>query len=284
VGQRPTVSLIVPFAGPESSLRRLRKGLERVPRRRGDELIISDNRAHPIHTPAYARNQGAEQATGEWLVFIDADTVPEPGLLEAYFDPPPGPATAVLAGGIVDRAEPGSGLVARYVVARGQMSHATTLQRAGRGYAQTANCAIRREALMVVGGFAEHARAGEDADLCLRLLASGWELEERPAALVAHLARPTLGAWLGQLVRHGSGAAWLNRRWPGEFPAAGPAGLGRRLASHARQAIIGGLHGQWEQAGFAALDLVGACAFELGRLVPNTRGRVWPAGRAGTPD
>lgn len=271
MSRRPSVTLIVPFAGSDAELVELRRRLDCLALAPGDQVIVADNRSHPLHTPAFARNCGARGATGEWLVFIDADTVPQAGLLDGYFDPPPSPATAVLAGGIHDAQGDSPPLVARYVHARAQMGDSTTLQRAGRPYAQTANCAVRRSAFLAVGGFEERARAGEDADLCFRLAQAGWGLEQRPAASVRHLARRRFGGWLAQLVVHGSGAAWLERRWPGEFPAPPPGRFAARLARHLQAAVRAAARGRAEEAAFSLLDLAGACAFALGRLIPNLR-------------
>ena len=279
--RRPPASVIVPFRGSDAELRSLRERLERLVCDPGDEIIVADNRDDPIKTPAYARNRGAARATGEWLVFIDADATPEPELLEAYFDPPPGEEVAILAGSIRDAAAADAGLIARYAVAREQLSHAQTLERKGRPYAQTANCAIRGSAFAAVGGFDPTARAGEDADLCFRLVEAGWGLEMRPAAAVAHRPRATLRAWLTQLAVHGSGVAWLERRWPGEFVRPDFGALARRSARHATETGQALAHGDVEQAWFAALDLMGALAFSLGRRLPNRRPLVWRTPRRG---
>ena len=287
--QRPAVSVIVPFLGSEQELAEVRERLAALKLRADDELILSDNRLHPLHTPGFARNRGAQQARGEWLVFLDADTIPARDLLDAYFVPAPAESTAVLAGSVRDSAEPGGTWVARHSAARGHLDQNVTLRRAGTPYAQSVNCAIRRDAFDRMGGFAEKARAGEDADLCFRLYATGWRLEERPRAWAAHLGRSTLGKWLAQLLVHGSGAAWVEGRWPGEFPHAGARRLVARLARDAAHGLKALSRGSWEEARFALLDLVGALAFELGRLLPNTRhartrgGRgVWPGARSGT--
>jgi GT2 family glycosyltransferase len=286
VVERPSVSVVVPFAGSPAELARLLDALSRVARRPGDELIVADNRAagaspslgplaarlipaNGIRTPAYARNRGAREATATWLVFIDADTTPSPSLLDAYFDPRPEASTAVLAGGIVDVAS-GGGIAARHSVGREQMSERATLERAGRPYAQTANCAVLRSAFVAAGGFEETARAGEDADLCFRLALAGWGLERRPVAGVAHRTRETLPALLSQLVRHGSGAAWLNRRYPGEFAAPRPRELAARFARDGGAALAALRRGERDAAAMAALGIVTGCAFELGRLLPNT--------------
>ncbi len=288
---RPPVSVIIPFAGGTRELDRLVESLDTLERREDDELIVVDNRAagrggaaHPIPgkivlhrasaiaSPAFARNQGARVASGEWLVFIDADTRPSPRLIDEYFSPPPGPQTAVLAGGIIDVATD-RGLVARHDVARHRMSQKMTLRREGLPYAQTANCAVRRSAFKEVGGFEEQARAGEDADLCFRLQRAGWSLEERAAAWVEHEARRTLRACLGQNLLHGSGARWLNERYPGEFPTPGPRWLLVRTLRMLRQSLAALTAGDRQESAFVLLDLAEVSARDLGRLRSNSPAR-----------
>jgi GT2 family glycosyltransferase len=284
---RPRVSVIVPFSGSSSELAQLLQSLEALDRLGDDELIVVDNRrpaalpskttpperirlheANAIASPAFARNAGARLASSEWLVFIDADTRPRPGLLDAYFSPPPAKDTAVLAGGILDVAT-NSTLVARHDVARHRMSQENTLRRDGLPYAQTANCAVRRAAFNDVGGFDDLARTGEDADLCFRLQGAGWKLEERPSASVEHRARRTLRACLAQNVLHGSGVGWLDRRWPGEFPAPGPRWLLVRTLTMTRRALAALIRRDTEEAAFTLLDLAEVSARDLGRLIPN---------------
>jgi len=293
---RPAVTVIVPFAGSEAELANLLERLEGLELRPGDQIIVADNRAdnhrvpqnpnnvevvsaNAIPTPAFARNQAATRAAGEWLVFIDADTVPEPALLDAYFRPAPKSATGVLAGSVDDLAEQ-STLTARHAVARGRMSQETTLRQTSRPYAQTANCAVRRVAFEEIGGFAEAARAAEDADLCFRLQERGWALEARPDARVIHVSRSTPGQLIRQLMCHGSGAEWVNRRHPGTLPAPTAGELVKRLAHSLREVLTSAAQGEREHAGFALLDLVGTCAFELGRRRTNLRRRL-PSADAG---
>jgi GT2 family glycosyltransferase len=288
---RPAVSIVIPFTGTPDDLGRLAGDLQGLIREPNDELIIADNR-HPssaplpdtplppgtriaradrLPGPASARNSGAAVASRDWIVFIDADTRPDAGLLDAYFDPAPEARTGVLAGAIVDVAAR-STLLSRHDVARQRMSQNMTLRRRW-PYAQTANCAVRRAAFEAVGGFDEQAR-GEDADLCFRLFEAGWELEERTQARVEHLSRETFRPWLSQQLRHGRAAAWLNRRWPGEFPARGWRFLVNRLMHLGLQAVLALARGRTEEAGFTLLDLIRICAVEIGRLSPN-RPRRW---------
>jgi GT2 family glycosyltransferase len=278
---RPPVTVICPFAGGDDELDRAVAALAAVRVREGDEVLLADNRTPPrpgLHRGAaagrvevisapgpassyFARAVAARRARGEWLVFVDADTEPDPGLLDAYFAPPPGERTAVLAGGIEDWAAEAT-TTARYIAARRKLAQATTLARPGRPYAQTANCAVRRSAFEQAGGWPEPIRSGGDADLCWRLEDAGWALEERPAARVRHRNRATLRALLGQLQRHGAGMKWLDGRWPGAFPAPAPREYAGRFAMLAR----GIRH---DDPRFAAVDFLALWARDLGRLRAN---------------
>ncbi|HEX2016540.1 MAG TPA: glycosyltransferase family 2 protein, partial [Solirubrobacteraceae bacterium] len=203
---------------------------------------------------------------------------PHPNLIDAYFDPLPNDAVGVLAGEIVDVAA-NSSLAARYVVARRRMSQRVTLQRGRWGYAQSGNCAVRRAAFMTVGGFQDDIRVGEDADLCFRLTAAGWRVEQRPGARVDHPSPRTLGELIGQVAGHGRGVAWLNRRYPGSFPAARPRDLLRRVPHYLREAARALRLGEPEEVAFALVELACLYTFDLGRALPNRATRP-PGGRA----
>src|SRR5689334_3506194 len=269
---RPTVSVVVPFAGTTQDLSLLLAALAALELAPGDELIVADNRAdgqlvsgsaakivpaRGIRTPGFARNCGALSATGEWFVFIDADTRPTPSLLDAYFAPSPASGTAILAGGIRDMALRPT-LTSRHRVARGHLDQRVTMDRARWRYAQTANCAVRRSAFASIGGFAERARAGEDADLCFRLQDLGWAMEERRDAWVEHRSRETLSGLVRQLASHGSGAAWLDRRYPGSFPPPSPGEFAARTVHDLGEALSAASRGERTAAGFALLDVLGA--------------------------
>ncbi len=226
--------------------------------------------ATKIASSYYARNSGVAGGTGEWIVFLDGDVVPPPDLLRSYFDPVPMPGTGVLVGDIRD--EPVADTtspVSRYLALKASMAQANTWTDIEDPYAQTANCAVRRVAFEELDGFRDDIRSGGDADLCFRLRRAGWAFEQRPAAIVTHRNRTALRQLIRQRARHGAGAAWLRREYPGTFPRASLPGL---IAWSARSLCLSALHlvtGNRDAALLDALDPVSMWAYELGRLLSN---------------
>lgn len=281
---RPSVDVVVPFAGTDAALRSLLERLRRLTLRDGDTLTVVDNRppgapstdgvlrAPDRQSSYFARNRGVAARSNPWLLFIDADVIAPADLVERYFEREPGDSAGVLAGGIVDEpVEPGGagGPTARYSMLRGLMGQPNTLVAGRWAYAQTANCAVRREAFEQVGGFRDDLRSGGDADLCFRLTAAGWEIEPREDAAVVHQSRTTLRKLLRQQARHGSGAAWLAREYPGAFPRAKWPGLAKWTLQSLGTAAAAGARRRRDDALVATYDPLVKWAFELGRLFPN---------------
>jgi GT2 family glycosyltransferase len=181
----------------------------------------------------------------------------------------------MLAGGVRDETPaPGDPPVVRYQFLRALMSQDTNLPH---GFAKTANCAFRRSAFEAAGGFAEGIPAGEDADLCFRLRDSGWNTERREQAAVVHRSRRTLRALVRQIARHGGGLAWMDRRYPGSFPARRWPGLALWAVRRLARGAVALARRDSDAAIVAVFDAVTVWAAELGRLGRNRTPR---AGRA----
>ncbi len=276
--ERPAVDVVVPVATRDAGalgvvLERFRAVLG--PR---DTLVLVDNRgvaavagdvlvAPEVRTSYYARNRGAARGSAPWLVFLDADVLPRPGLLDALVRDVPA-EVGVVAGGIVDEPS-GNGAAVRYAALKAAMSQETVLAHGKWAFAQTANAAVRREAFEAVGGFRAFVRSGGDADLCFRIRRAGWELISRPGAAVVHVNRARLRGLLAQRFRHGTGAGWLAREWPGAFPARHWPGLLRWGSLRALAGARALLRGDRDATLLGLLDGPAVWAFELGRLVPN---------------
>jgi GT2 family glycosyltransferase len=286
-GQRPAVSVIVPFRGGREAVEPMLAALARLRISPGDELIVADNtdeglvvaavgadrpvlavRASRERSSYHARNAGARRARGDWLLFLDADCDPDPGLLDAYFAAPIGEDVAALAGQI--DGDPGQ----RSFVARYTRSRKFFRQDAGflaeAGTAATGNLLIRRVAFEAAAGFAEGIRSGGDVDLCRRLRLAGLRIEPRVGAVVRHHHRESLPSLLGAIARYAAGSRWLNERYPGESPrwplVPGLLGSGRDIVVRLSQ-------GRVEEAAFRAVDGAGLVAHVIGYRASNDAGR-----------
>jgi cellulose synthase/poly-beta-1,6-N-acetylglucosamine synthase-like glycosyltransferase len=292
---RPAVDVVVPFRGSAPGLADLVERLHGLVLEPGDTVTVVDNTpagvarasasqkvrivAAPERQSSYhARNRGAAAGVAPWLLFLDADVEPAPRLADRYLTEAPGARTGVLVGTVRDVGTPSGheSLAGRYARVRRLIDQANTLQMT-RPYAKTANCLVRRAAFEHVGGFVDDIRSGGDADLCFRLREAGWELEPRPDAVAEHRSRQRLLGLLGQRARHGSGAEWLELRYPGFVgPRRRLVGLARNLVEGAGASAAALVRGDGEQALVHLMDPVSNAAFDLGRRIPNETWREQP--------
>lgn len=268
---RPAVTIVLPFYGSRSEAAGSLSRLAAVRRQPDDRALLVDNTddaiaagletadgvavlVSPVKRSAYgARNVGAASAATDWVLFVDADCRFGEGLLDAYFDPVPGPRVGAL-GGRVDGTPGQRGLAPEWTRSRRLLSNETTIvHHEHRPMAVTANLLVRRDAWAAVGGFAERTRSGADADFCWRLADAGWSLEYRHGAHVLHDHRPTLRALLSQSRRDGAGATWLARRHPGfdglmhgrDFARAAVGALAWPLLGQPRRGLYKAIDGAW---------------------------------------
>ena len=281
--QRGAVAVICPFAGLPGEADETLERLRRITRGEGDVLVLVDNSREQVLRPLsersrdavvvsapamqssyYARNVGAGSVDAEWLLFLDADCVPSPDILDRYFAEPL-PLDCGAVAGSVAGATYQQGLLSRYARDRGVLDQ-ERFTHSERPFAATVNLLVRRSAWKALGGFCEGIRSGGDVDFTWRLQAAGWTLEFRPAALVEHVHRETLRGLVRQFVRYGQGRAWLQRR----FPDAPRASTYARLLLAAPFLIAGHLAtGRLERAAYRGLDVTIALANLSGRLLGN---------------
>lgn len=169
--------------------------------------------------PAAARNTGLAACTTEFVAFLDSDVVPKRGWLEALLGHFCDPAVALVAPRIVGMTSSDQ-LIARYEAVRSSLDlgqrESPVLPYSKVSYVPSAAIICRRSALNDIGGFDETLKAGEDVDLCWRLVESGARLRYEPIALAAHDHRVELREWLARKVFYGESAAPLAARHPGK--------------------------------------------------------------------
>jgi glycosyltransferase involved in cell wall biosynthesis len=278
---------VVPFRGDRAAAERMVAAFRCLDLRDGDEVVVADNTAEGLlrtrhvgharvvaaareRSSYHARNVGAEAASREWILFLDADCAPQPDLLAAYFAQPIAEGCGALAGQILGAPDQRS-FAARYARSRKLFDHADGLIRADGGGAAAGNLLVRRAAFERIGGFTEGIRSGGDLDLCRRLRDDGWRLDFRPQALVHHRHRASLPSLLGAVARYGAGARWLNERYPGTSPPwplrHGLVGTARDIAARIRERQV-------EEAVFRGVDGLGLVAHRLGYAWGNEAGRI----------
>lgn len=154
--------------------------------------------------PATARNVGAMSSEADVVAFIDDDCVAEPDwlphLCAGY--------TSAQVGGVGGRIlglSPRT-LIESYLTDMDVYRPPTTID--GQiEYFLGANASCRRDIFLSLGGFSEVLRphGGEELDLCLRILAAGFQLVYAPHAVVWHHSRDNLPAFLRSFLYHGRG-------------------------------------------------------------------------------
>lgn len=171
--------------------------------------------------PSGARNHGASDARGEWLIFLDSDTILPEGYFDALIPVLNDPETGLFGG-------PDRGHADFSPLQKGISYSMTSLlttggirgQKDGGGsadvfYPRTFNMGIRKTLFDRLGGFDVRMRYGEDLDLSMRATESGAKSRLVPAAWLYHKRRTDFGAFFRQ-VRHSGEARWaLERKHPG---------------------------------------------------------------------
>jgi GT2 family glycosyltransferase len=264
------LSCVVPATDAPPTLGRCLDGI-RYSRTPPDELIVVSEPA--LAGPAAARNQGADQATGDVLVFVDADVLVHGDAFERIrdaFEQDPG-LTAVF--GSYDDAPEDGGAVSGF---RNLLHH--HVHQSGEGVATTFWAGlggIRRQAFAASGGFdAERFRTAsiEDIELGMRLTAAGRLLRLDPEIQGTHLKRWTLP----QMIRtdyQRRGLPWArlllsSRRLPQTL------NLGWRHRLSVIASVIGALALALRRPRAAALAVVTVVALNAGfyRLLLRRRG------------
>ncbi|TFI52773.1 glycosyltransferase [Mastigocladus laminosus UU774] len=168
--------------------------------------ILTENK---IQSSYAARNTGIRAANGQIIAFTDADCRPQPEWLKLLVAPFVNNDIAIVAGEIT--ALPGNSLLEQFAENQQTLSQKHTLNHKFCPYGQTANLAIRRQALEKVGLFRPYLTTGGDADICWRIQQENiGRLEFANKAIVQHRHRSTLKELKNQWRRYGHSNRYLH--------------------------------------------------------------------------
>src|SRR5215203_4679232 len=175
-----------------------------------------------------ARNTGAHAATGEIVAYMDDDAWADPHWLKYMVDSFESGSDAAVGGPNIP---PGDGNVVADSVenAPGGPVHVLISDREAE-HVPGCNMAFRREALLEIGGFDTQFRtAGDDVDICWRILERGWTIGFNPGAVVTHHRRKSIRTYWRQQWGYGKAEAQLEKKWPEKYNSAGHVSWSGRL-------------------------------------------------------
>ena len=163
-----------------------------------------------------ARNLGASVAKGEIISYIDDDAVPDQDWLlylassfyytsyAAVGGPNIAPKDVTLTADCVDHS-PGS--PCHVLITDMEAEHIPGC-----------NFSIRKSVIDQLGGFDVQFRtAGDDVDLCWRIVEAGWKIGFNAGAMVWHHRRRTTRSYWKQQFGYGKAEALLERKWPQKY-------------------------------------------------------------------
>jgi len=215
-----------------------------------EQLIVV--REPPEAGPAAARNAGGRDASGDVIVFVDADVEVHPDAftrIRAAFQEDP-ELSAIF--GSYDDSPSAPGVVSGF---RNLLHHYVHTSSPGRATTfWTGLGAIRRDAFLSVGGFNEDLAWIEDIELGIRLTARGAQIRLDPELRGTHAKSWSLWEmvrtdfigrgvpWVRLLIRSRSSGATLNLAWRHRLSAAvcllGIASVARRKPAGAAGALL----------------------------------------------
>jgi cellulose synthase/poly-beta-1,6-N-acetylglucosamine synthase-like glycosyltransferase len=230
----PRASLVIPIYNGEADLPELINCLlaQTYPKQKLEYLLVDNNSSdrtavilqeiatkfpslirieseNQIQSSYAARNKGIRAATGEIVAFTDVDCRPQPKWLEVLIAPFINLDIAIVVGEIT--ALPPNNLLEHFAARQETLSQKHTLAHKFCPYGQTANLAIRRQALQKVGLFRPYLDSGGDADICWRIQQENiGRLEFAPEAIVQHRHRNTLKELESQWRRYGRSNRYLH--------------------------------------------------------------------------
>jgi glycosyltransferase involved in cell wall biosynthesis len=231
--QTPKVSVVVCAYNAERTMRRCLESLRSLDYPNFEVIVVDDGSSdataqiaaefpefrlirQPNKGLSAARNVGLQAAVGELVAYTDSDCVVDPhwlsftvrSMMEGGLDGCGGPNYGPHEEGWVE------GCVA---ASPGAPSHVLIGDERAEHLAGC-NMVFRKLALEEVGAFdPQFSAAGDDVDICWRLIDAGYVLGYCPSAFVWHFRRNTIKAYYGQQRGYGKAEAMLYFKYPERF-------------------------------------------------------------------
>jgi len=282
----PMVSVVICAYNAERTMRHCLESLRRLDYPNFEVVIVDDGSRdrtadismgfpqfrlirQPNKGLGVARNVGMHAARGEIIAYTDSDCVVDPhwltlmvrAMVENNFDGCGGPNYAPHEDGWVEASCAASpGAPCHVLVAEDRAEHLAGC-----------NMLFSKAALAKIGGFdPQFTSAGDDVDICWRMLDAGFRLGFSPAAFVWHFRRNTVKAYYGQQRGYGRAEAMLYPRYPERFNVMGQIawrgtipGLARTIPGGSRKRVL------WKTARAGAQTLFEP-GLTLARVAPQT--------------
>jgi GT2 family glycosyltransferase len=235
-GVWPLVSVVVASYNAAATLDECLQSLRALRYPEYEVIVVDDGstddtaaiaRRHPVRLLSIphgglsrARNAGIHAARGEIIAFLDSDARADADWLRFLVIALESEKADAVGGPNLE--PPEAAFVARCVGnSPGNPTHVLVGDTLAEHVAGC-NMAFRREALQVLGGFdATHDAAGDDVDVCWRLLDRGSRIAFSACALVLHHRRGTVRGFLRQQRGYGRAESALRARHAGRFNVLG---------------------------------------------------------------
>lgn len=178
-------------------------------------IVAQENRGLSV-----ARNVGAQAATGEIVAYTDSDAFADPDWLRhlavTFAE---GPWAAVGGPNLTPESD---GFTAQLIALCPGNPTVVLKDDVEADHIAGVNMAFRRDVLLSIGGFdPQHTRAGDDVDVCWRLMDAGHRIGFCPTAIVWHHRRPSISRYLKQQAGYGEAENQLERKHPERFNLGG---------------------------------------------------------------
>jgi len=287
--QWPRVSVVVCSYNGARTIRDALDGLHRIDYPDYEVIVVNDGStdATPEIAAEYpvrlisttncglssARNTGWQAASGVIIAYIDDDAYPDPHWLK-YLAHAFVTSNHVGIGG-PNIAPPGDGPIADCVAnAPGGPIHVLLTDTLAE-HIPGCNMAFLRSALAEIGGFdPRYTAAGDDVDLCWRLMDRGGTIGFHAGAMDWHHRRNSLKMYWRQQKGYGKAEALLEEKWPERYNAFGHLSWGGRLYGRGltlalpmrRHQVYGGV---WGTAAYQSLYEPGTASLISLALMPE---------------